>query len=97
MSIFHSVVETLVRTVLDRAGSALGIHDPFQPNSFMRQTRPFRWHALSAPNVNAALADLERSGIVEEVIGRRRGPLLATADISQSQAKALIPCYVTIW
>ena len=28
---------------------------------------------LSAPTVNAALADLERLGIVEEVTGRRRG------------------------
>ena len=28
---------------------------------------------LTAPTVNAALADLERLGIVEEVTGRRRG------------------------
>ena len=28
---------------------------------------------LSSPTVNAALADLERLGVVEEVTGRRRG------------------------
>ncbi len=28
---------------------------------------------LSAPTVNAALADLERLGIVNEITGRRRG------------------------
>jgi len=28
---------------------------------------------LSSPTINAALADLERLGILEEVTGRRRG------------------------
>ena len=36
-------------------------------NQFVERT------GLSSPTVNAALADLQRIGIVEEVTGRRRG------------------------
>jgi Fic family protein len=35
------------------------------------------WTGLTAPTVNAELADLERLGIVEEVTGRKRGRVFA--------------------
>ncbi|GBQ45584.1 cell filamentation cAMP-inducing protein Fic [Acidomonas methanolica] len=57
----------------DRAGSALRIHDLFQQNPFLTANQLTRQTGLSAPTVNAALADLERLGIVEEITGRKRG------------------------
>ena len=56
-----------------RAGSVLRIHDLMQQNPFVTSNRLVEWTGLSSPTVNAALADLERLGIVEEVTGRRRG------------------------
>lgn len=56
-----------------RAGSALRIHDLLQRNPFATSNQLVSWCRLSAPTVNATLADLERLGIVEEVTGRRRG------------------------
>lgn len=57
----------------DRASSALRIHDLFQQNPFLTATHIVRQTGLSMPTVNAALADLERCGIVEEITGRKRG------------------------
>lgn len=57
----------------DRAGSALRIHDLFQQNPFLTSNQLVRQTGLSAPTVNAALADLEKMGIVEEITGRKRG------------------------
>ena len=57
----------------DRAGSALRIHDLFQHNPFLTANRLVEQTRLSAPTVNAALADLERLGIVKEITGRKRG------------------------
>ena len=57
----------------DRAGSALRIHDLFQQNPFLTANQLVQKTGLSAPTVNAALADLERFGIVEEITGRKRG------------------------
>lgn len=57
----------------DRAGSALRIHDLFQQNPYLNANMLVEQTGLTAPTVNAALADLERLGIVEEVTGRRRG------------------------
>lgn len=57
----------------ERAGSALRIHDLFQQNPYQTSNLLVERTGLSAPTVNAALADLERLGIVEEVTGRRRG------------------------
>lgn len=57
----------------ERAGSALRIHDLFQQNPFLTANLLVERTGLSAPTVNAALADLERLGVVEEVTGRRRG------------------------
>jgi Fic family protein len=57
----------------DRAGSTLRIHDLFQQNPFLTSNQLVEKTGLSAPTVNAALADLEKMGIVEEVTGRKRG------------------------
>jgi Fic family protein len=57
----------------DRAGSALRVHDLFQQNPFLNANQLVERTGLSAPTVNAALADLERLGVVEEITGRRRG------------------------
>lgn len=57
----------------DRAGSALRIHELFQQNPLHTANQIVQITGLSAPTVNAALADLERLGIVDEVTGRKRG------------------------
>jgi len=57
----------------DRPGSALRIHDYFQQHPYMTANQLVKETGISAPTVNAALADLVRSGIVEEITGRRRG------------------------
>lgn len=57
----------------DRAGSVLRIHDLFQQNPFLTSNQLVQKTGLSAPTVNAALADLEKMGIVEEITGRKRG------------------------
>ncbi len=57
----------------DRAGSALRVHESLQQNPFATGSTLIRNTGLSAPTVNAALAELVRLGIVEEVTGRRRG------------------------
>jgi Fic family protein len=56
----------------DRAGSALRIHDLLQQNPYVTSNQLVARTGLSAPTVNAALADLARLGIIEEVTGRRR-------------------------
>jgi Fic family protein len=57
----------------DRAGSALRVHDWLQRHAFATSTALVAATGLTAPTVNAALADLERLGIAAEVPGRRRG------------------------
>jgi len=57
----------------ERAGSALRIHDLLQQNPYLTANLLVVRTGLSAPTVNAALADLQRLGIVDEVTGRRRG------------------------
>lgn len=57
----------------ERAGSTLRIHDVFQQLPFLTANQLVDRTGLTAPTVNAALADLERLGVVEEVTGRRRG------------------------
>jgi len=66
----------------DRASSALRIHDLFEQNPFLTATHIVRQTGLSMPTVNAALADLERCEIVEEITGRKRGRVSATGAIS---------------
>ncbi|MDN8068765.1 hypothetical protein FEQ05_00933 [Burkholderia pseudomultivorans] len=62
-----------ITTESDRAGSALRVHDLLQENPFLTANILVDRTGLSAPTINAALADLERLGVVEEVTGRRRG------------------------
>jgi Fic family protein len=57
----------------ERAGSALRVHELLQQNPFLTANVLVERTGLSAPTINAALADLERLGVVEEVTGRRRG------------------------
>lgn len=57
----------------ERAGSALRIHDLLQQQPYATSNQLVQRTGLSSPTVNAALADLERLGVVEEVTGRRRG------------------------
>jgi len=56
----------------DRAGSSLRVHEWLQSNPFVTSNQLVDKIGLSAPTVNAALADLERLGIVTEVTGKRR-------------------------
>jgi Fic family protein len=57
----------------DRAGSVLRVHDLLQQNPFVTSNALVERTGLTAPTINAALADLERLRIVEEVTGRKRG------------------------
>lgn len=57
----------------ERPGSALRVHDLLQQNPYLTANHLVERTGLSAPTVNAALADLQRLGVVEEVTGRRRG------------------------
>ena len=72
VDLFKTDRERIV-TESDRANSALRIHELLQNAPFMTATLAVERTGLTAPTVNAALADLARLGIVEEVTGRRRG------------------------
>jgi Fic family protein len=61
----------------DRAGSALRLHACMQTHPYATAPALVRRTGLSAPTVNAALADLQRLGVVQEVTGRRRGRVFA--------------------
>lgn len=61
----------------DRPGSALRVHDLLQQSPFSTSNALVGQTGLTPPTVNAALADLQRLGIVEEVTGRRRGRVFA--------------------
>jgi Fic family protein len=57
----------------DRVGSALRVHELLQQHPFLTPKLLVERTGLTAPTINAALADLEGLGIVKEVTGRRRG------------------------
>ena len=61
----------------ERAGSALRVHELLQGNPYATANQLVGRTGLTAPTVNAALADLERLRIVEEVTGRRRSRVFA--------------------
>ncbi|MGI8841393.1 MAG: Fic family protein [Caulobacteraceae bacterium] len=63
----------------DRAGSALRIHELLQQNPFATGPNLVERTGLTAPTVNAALADLRRLDIVTEITGRQRGRVFAYA------------------
>lgn len=60
-----------------RAGSALRVHDCLQQNPYAIASDLVERTGLTTPTVNAALLDLERMGIAEEITGRRRGRVFA--------------------
>ncbi len=57
----------------ERAGSALRVHELLQQNPFATAPHLVERTGLTMPTINAALADLMRLEIVEEVTGRKRG------------------------
>lgn len=57
----------------ERASSALRVHEWLQQHAFATANLLVERTGLTAPTINAALADLQRLGVVEEVTGRRRG------------------------
>lgn len=57
----------------ERAGSALRVHELLQQNPFATTNLLVERTGLTAPTINAALTELVRIGIVEEVTGRKRG------------------------
>jgi Fic family protein len=61
----------------ERAGSALRVHELLQTQPYLTSNQLVARTGLTAPTVNAALADLECLGIVEEVTGRKRGRVFA--------------------
>lgn len=60
-----------------RAGSALRVHDLLQRNPYVTASWLVEHTGLTTPTINAALADLERLGVVAEVTGRKRGRVFA--------------------
>ena len=66
----------------NRVNSSLRIHDLLQQYPFVTATLLIERTGLTAPTVNAALADLERLGILEEVTGRRRSRVFGYAQYS---------------
>ena len=61
----------------DRVGSALRVHELLQQNPFATGTSLVQQTGLTAPTVNAALAELQRLQIVNEITGRQRGRVFA--------------------
>ena len=64
----------------ERAGSALRVHDHLQRNPFATSKTLVERTGLTPPTINAALADLERIGIVDEITGRKRGRVFGYRD-----------------
>jgi len=74
--------------ITGESGSALRIHDLLRQNLYLTANLLVARTGLSAPTVNAALADLERLGIVEEVTGRRRGRVFGLRRSSPAARRA---------
>lgn len=66
-----------IATEGERAGSALRVHELLQQSPFVTAAMAAARTSLSAPTVHAALAELQRQGIVEEVTGKKRGRVFA--------------------
>ncbi len=60
-----------------RASSALRVQESLQQFGYVTASQLVEKSGLSAPTINATLADLVRLGIVSEVTGRRRGRVYA--------------------
>ena len=63
----------MIRTVGDRVGSALRVHEAMQRLPFANTKQLVAATGLTAPPVNDALKVLEKLEIVSEVTGRQRG------------------------
>jgi len=63
----------LISAQSDRASSALRVHELLQQSPFLTSNLLVERTGLTPPTINAALADLERLGVVKEITGRRRG------------------------
>jgi Fic family protein len=61
----------------DRTGSVLQVHDLMRTRPFLTATAAAAQSGLAMPTVNAALAQLQSLGLVEEVTGRKRGRVFA--------------------
>lgn len=57
----------------ERVGSTLRVHELLQHHPFLTSNRLVEMTGLTAPTINAALVDLERLEIVQEVTGKKRG------------------------
>lgn len=67
----------LITAQSERTGSALRVHELLQQNPFTSSNALVARTGLTSPTINAALADLERLKIVEEITGRRRGRIFS--------------------
>lgn len=63
-----------------RANSTFTVHELLQEYPYLTANFAVERTGLSAPSVNAALRELERLGIAEEVTGRRRGRVFGYRD-----------------
>ncbi len=61
----------------DRTGSVLQVHDLMRTRPFLTASAAAEQSGLTMPTVNAALAQLQALGLVEEVTGRKRGRVFA--------------------
>jgi Fic family protein len=67
----------LISAAGERTSSALRVHELFQQNPLMTSALVVKRTGLSTPTVNAALTDLARLGVTEEITGRQRGRVYA--------------------
>ena len=61
----------------DRTGSVLQVHDLLRTRPFLTAAAAVEQSGLTMPTVNAALAQLQSLGLVEEITGRKRGRVFA--------------------
>jgi Fic family protein len=61
----------------DRTGSVLQVHDLMRTRPFLTATAAASQSGLPMATVNAALAQLQALGLVEEVTGSKRGCVYA--------------------
>ncbi len=61
----------------DRTGSVLQVHDLMRTRPFLTANLAAEQSGLTMPTVNAALAQLQSLGLIEEITGRKRGRVFA--------------------
>ncbi|WP_299483436.1 Fic family protein [uncultured Roseibium sp.] len=61
----------------DRTGSVLQVHDLMRTRPFLTAAAAVEHSGLTMPTVNAALAQLQKLGLVEEITGRKRDRVFA--------------------